>query len=171
MRAISLLAVLAIPVTCSRSLRHFEDNENVSPAHTARKIDNRPSGDGALPSIFIVGAQKGGSSSLFELMTGHPSFCSGDHKEIHYFDNLAIYEKGIEHYKQMFTDPKCSRISGARFIDGTPILHYPAVWQRIYDTYSFNVTLRTNLKFIVLLREPVAREYSWYQHTTRAGTI
>jgi len=46
---------------------------------------------GNLPSIFILGAQKGGSSSLFEFLLEHPTLCKGDHKEPHFFDDWKVY--------------------------------------------------------------------------------
>jgi Sulfotransferase domain len=51
------------------------------------------------------------------------------------------------------------------FVDGTPMLDTPYVWQRIYDSYPVNA--RDKLKFLVLLREPVSRDYSWYEHGVR----
>ena len=124
---------------------------------------------GTLPTVFIVGAQKGGSSSLYELMQQHPQLCRSFHKENHYFDHPDNYLYGVDYYKSLFADTKCDNVTGSHFMDGTPILHYPSVWQRIYDTYNHSISLRDSLKFIVLLREPVARDYSWYQHATRTG--
>ena len=37
------------------------------------------------PRLYILGTQKGGSSSLYELMLAHPLFCGGDHKEPMFF--------------------------------------------------------------------------------------
>ena len=124
---------------------------------------------GTLPTIFTVGIQKGGSSSLYELMVEHPLICAGLHKEVHYFDHPENYARGTAYFRATFSDPKCDGKHGTHFVDGTPILHYPSTWQRIYDTYSETTEIRDNLKFIVLLREPVSRDYSWYQHTVRTG--
>ena len=143
-------------------------NFGVRPGGKHAANDKRRQG-GTLPTIFIIGIQKGGSSSLYELMIEHPLLCSGLHKEMHYFDHPDNYAKGTDFYRQMFSDPKCDSRNQSQYIDSTPVLHYPSVWQRIYDTYSYSVEMRDNLKFIVLLREPVAREYSWYQHTARTG--
>lgn len=126
---------------------------------------------GTLPTIFIIGAQKGGSSSLFELMVEHPQLCAGLHKENHFFDHMSNYDEGTEFFRQMYASPKCDHIAGSHFIDGTPILHYPSTWQRIYDTYTESPIIRDSLKFIALLREPSAREFSWYQHATRTGEL
>ena len=126
---------------------------------------------GTLPTIFIIGSQKGGSSSLYELMVEHPQICRGLHKELHYFDHLNNYAEGTEFYRLLFQNPKCDGIVGAHFVDATPIIHDLSTWKRIYETYSGSKNVRDNLKFIVLLREPVSRDYSWYQHMTRTGRI
>ena len=126
---------------------------------------------GTLPTVFIIGVQKGGSSSLYQLMVQHPQLCGGAHKENHFFDHPDNYEKGTPYFKAMFFDEKCDGKAGTHFLEGTPILHYPSVWQRIYDTYSEIPQIRDKLKFIVMLREPVARDYSWYEHMTRTGLL
>ena len=126
---------------------------------------------GTLPTIFIVGSQKGGSSSLYELLVEHPQICRGLRKELHYFDHSSNYAQGTEFYRRLFQNPKCDGAVGAHFVDATPIIHDPSTWQRIYDTYNSSKNVRDNLKFIVLLREPVSRDYSWYQHRTRTGRI
>ena len=124
---------------------------------------------GFLPTIFIVGAQKGGSMSLVDLLMQHPHICIGKHKETHFFNNDENYEKGGEWYKNQFIDSKCTlRSSKSKFIDGTPILHIPDVWKRIQKLYDKEKVNKDNLKFIVLLREPVTRDYTWYQHVIRA---
>ena len=46
-------------------------------------------GTGNLPLIFILGAQKGGSSSLFEFMREHPQLCGARKKEPQFFSQLT----------------------------------------------------------------------------------
>ena len=136
---------------------------------TTRYLRGEEKVKGSLPTIFVVGAQKGGSMSLLELMTQHPMLCGGKHKEPHFFNNDENYEKGVEWYKGQFADPKCAKNpSKAKYIDGTPILHIPDVWRRIVKMYDKEKENKDNLKFIVLLREPVSRDYIWYQHVIRA---
>ena len=107
--------------------------------------------------------------SLLELITQHPTICTGKHKEPHFFNNDENYERGVDWYRSQFSDPKCSKIANkARYVDGTPILHIPDVWKRIQKTYDKERESTENLKFIVLLREPVSRDYIWYQHVIRA---
>lgn len=44
---------------------------------------------GNLPSVFILGCQKGGSSSLFEFMKLHPQLCGSRKKEPQFFPQLT----------------------------------------------------------------------------------
>lgn len=157
--------------------RNIDENKSVfSKNRSLRQQAVYPTTEksGNLPSVFLIGAQKGGTSSLFELLVKHPSMCRGFHKESHYFsfDKDGIYDKGTDFYKKMYLDKKCDGINGTFYIDGTPILHNnPAngesVWDRIYNTYNISISQRDHLKFIAILREPVSRDYSWYQHSTR----
>jgi hypothetical protein len=151
-------------------------NRNLNNNRVTDQIKESGTEIGTLPSIFIVGAQKGGSSSLFGLMIQHPLLCRGLHKESHYFSPTNIgddyLEKGIDFYKQQFINATCDVKKGSKYIDATPILHShdqgnESVWKRIHDTYNTSIPLRDNLKFIALLREPVSRDYSWYQHSIR----
>ena len=79
---------------------------------------------------------------------------------------MNAHNKGVEFYKQQFNDGKCDGQSKARFVDSTPIFHVNEVWERIAKTYPSSI-MRDNLKFIVLLREPVSRDVSWYQQYVR----
>ena len=133
------------------------------------KIDTKV--DGQLPSIFIIGALKGGSLSLLDLISHHPLLCTGMQKEPNFFSNDDNYEEGPKVYKDMFRETKCSKNAKySKYIDGTPMLHIPKVWSRIADTYNNDKDgkkMKDNLKFIVLLREPVSRDFVWYQHKLR----
>lgn len=120
-----------------------------------------------VPTLFLLGVQKGGSSSLFEFLVKHPLFCGGDHKEPHFFEHDDRYQRGRRYYSRMYSDKKCLDNPTAQFIDGTPQLHYMhRVASRFNEFYSDEE--KKNLKFILMLREPVSRDYSWYQHSTRA---
>jgi hypothetical protein len=55
----------------------------------------------------------------------------------------------------------------SRFVDATPLLHLiNTTRQRLKSVYDKNRQGK-EWKFIVLLREPVARDFSWYQHKIR----
>ena len=150
----------------------LSDQKISQPTHQRKLSKNHGKNDnafGSLPTIFITGVQKGGSSSMFELMVSHPQLCGGTSKESHFFDKGTNYKKGIDYYKNLHHDKKCDHKNknDSYYVDGTPMISYTDVWGKINDTYSEDVKLRDRLKFILLLREPVSRDYSWYEHDTR----
>src|SRR5215831_4597026 len=65
-----------------------------------------------LPSWIVVGAQRSGTSSLYEYLVSHPLVLRAAREEIHYFDNN--YHRGLNWYGGHFA----TRIS-ARFIGRT----------------------------------------------------
>lgn len=83
-------------------------------------------------------------------------------KEVHYFDQR--YEgNGIQFYSKRFEH--CLKDQKDRIGDATPA--YLRYAQRVFDTYTHPKAPRglvKELKLIVILREPVARELSWYNH-------
>jgi hypothetical protein len=167
--ALSMTGILAQSVPFKHTNMHT--GNNIKAHSNMSDVKDKLREGGRLPTIYIIGAQKGGSSSLYELMVKHPQLCGGDRKENHYFDHPLNYEMGTAYFKSMYFDEKCNKVKGTHFVDGTPILHYPSVWQRIYDTYSDTPHIRDSLKFIVMLREPASRDYSWYEHVTRTGEV
>lgn len=118
------------------------------------------------PRLYILGTQKGGSSSLYELMIAHPQFCGGDHKEPMFFKEDEFYKNGKDWYQGNYNDKKCKGKEGTFFVDGSTMMHrMPGVMERMDQFYSDEQ--KDDLRFIVLLREPVSRDFSWYQHWTR----
>lgn len=134
--------------------------------------------EGYGPSYFIIGAPKCATTSLYKLFTAkHPGICSSIVKEVHYFDRKGNWDKGAAFYSAHFSTNKqhCGKtINGSNtknmpFIDSTPdYFANRAVPARIYA--SFTKKDRHKKKFILVLREPVAREYSWYNHRARFCT-
>jgi hypothetical protein len=113
-----------------------------------------------LPSALIIGAQKGGTTSLFNYLVQHPDVIPPLGKELHYFD--LHFARGASWYRGRF--PYAHRLrGGALTLEGSPyyMLH-PHVPQRVAE-------LLPNVKLIAVLRNPVDRALSNYQHEVRAG--
>jgi hypothetical protein len=101
-------------------------------------------------NLFIVGAQKSGTSALHSYLEKHPQLASGDIKEIHFFDREQNFAQGASFYRLFFPIISKNRMS----IDSTPkYLYYSHCAERIHD-YS------PQAKIVILLREPVARAFS-----------
>lgn len=111
---------------------------------------------GRLPDFLILGAQKAGTTSLYDSIMKHPQTSAARTKEIAYFDRH--YEWGTDWYKSNF--PIGDRITG----EATPdYLFSDLARQRIAET------LPQHTKFIVVLRNPVDRAISHYFHEKRLG--
>lgn len=106
-----------------------------------------------LPDFIIIGAQKGGTTSLFDYLAQHPDMSLAKRKEIHFFDKN--YRKGLNFYKNYFP----LNWQGKEKLTGeaTPYyLFHPLVAERMSQHLP-------KVKLIVLLRNPVDRAFSHYQ--------
>lgn len=110
---------------------------------------------GALPDFVIIGAQKGGTTTLHGLLAQHPHVQGAVQKELHFFDKH--FENGPGFYKRCF--PQAEYRNGRRSITGeaTPYyLFHPHVPRRLAQ-------IAPQARLIALLRNPVDRAYSHYQ--------
>ena len=118
-----------------------------------------------LPDFIIVGAQKGGTTSLYSYLIQHPHVLPAEKKEVHFFD--LNHRKGARWYRSHFplrSDMlRREREAGARAITGEASPYYlfhPHAARRI-------AAVVPGVKLIVLLRDPAARAYSHYEHALR----
>ncbi|MEW4267077.1 sulfotransferase domain-containing protein [Priestia megaterium] len=116
-----------------------------------------------LPDYLIIGTQKGGSTSLYNYLIKHPDILPSSKKELHFFDKMENYKKGIGWYQKQFSFPISSnqkKITG----EATPnYLSDSLAPKRIARD------LPKTTKFIVLLRNPIDRAYSNYQMNVKRG--
>jgi len=111
----------------------------------------------SFPDFIVIGAQKGGTSSLFFYLNQHPNISLSIKKEIHFF-NLNFH-KGIHWYRSYFPFKKNAQTTG----EATPAyLFHPDVPERIHKVLP-------KTKFIVLLRNPIDRAYSAFKMNVRLG--
>ena len=113
-----------------------------------------------LPSALIIGAQRSGTTSLFNYLAQHPDVLPPLGKEIHYFD--LHYGRGVRWYRGRF--PFSARLrGGALTIDASPYyLLHPLAPERAAQ-------LLPDVKLVAVLRNPVDRALSHYQHEVRDG--
>jgi hypothetical protein len=123
------------------------------------------SGDiGALPEFVIIGAQKGGTSFLYYLLTRHPLVEPAARKELHFFDQPEYFDNGAEWYRRCF--PRVGSKDGQRSITGEATPYYlfdPPVAERM-------AKIVPKAQLIALLRNPIDRAYSHYQMQVKRGT-
>lgn len=120
-----------------------------------------------LPDFLLIGAQRGGTTSLYSYLTRHPSVLPSHHKEIHFFDQ--DYQKGTNWYRSNFPTIFRKywvqrRLSGpVETGEASPYYFFhPLVARRVAQTLK-------DIKLILLLRNPIDRAYSHYQLSVRLG--
>lgn len=111
----------------------------------------------ATPDFYIAGTQKGGTTSLFKYLSQHPQFLPPSKKEIHYFEKPSNRKKGAIWYKSHF--PLKYKLKSANAITGeaTPFMYAYHVPRLVHE-------LTPDAKIIFLLRNPIQRAFSHYQH-------
>lgn len=119
-----------------------------------------------LPQFIIIGTQKGGTSSLYEYLTQHPTILPALRKEIHYFDT-ANFTKGTNWYRAHFSLHLRKRYvensTGGSVLTGEAspyYMFYPHAPRRVAE-------LLPAVKLIVMLRNPADRALSHYYHQVR----
>jgi hypothetical protein len=119
-----------------------------------------------LPNTIILGAQKAGTTTLFDCLARQPGVLTSCIKEVHFFD-LGVSRR-IDWYRAHFPLEKeamALREQGLEpiVLEASPYyLFHPAVPQRV-------ASILPDARFIVLLREPVARAWSHYWHERTRG--
>ena len=137
--------------------------ENSGDAPSAEQVSGEPD-VGALPDFVIIGAQKGGTSFLYHLLTRHPLVEPAARKELHFFDHPEYFDHGAEWYRRCF--PRLSAEDGQRSITGEATPYYlfdPPVAKRMAEIVP-------KARLIALLRNPIDRAFSHYQMQVKRGT-
>lgn len=113
----------------------------------------------SLPNVLCIGATKSGTTSLYDILSQHTEVFTTSFKEPHFFDIDSVYKNGLDWYrKTYFSSVKNQKI----ITDFTPTyLFEKKAVNRIYND------LGKNVKFIIMLRNPVERAYSHYLHSKR----
>jgi len=113
-----------------------------------------------LPDFYLIGAQKCGTSALYDYLVQHPCIHPCKTKEPRFFDKY--YKRGVNWYKSCFpfTFQKNieSKMFHRKFLTGEATERYfehPHVPQRIKK-------ITPKAKFIILFRNPIDRAYSHY---------
>ena len=110
------------------------------------------------PDFVIVGAQRGGTTSLYDWLSGHPAVAPASRKEVHYFD--LHYGRGPRWYRAHFPIRRPGMVTG----EATPyLLFHPLAPEHVARD------LPAPTRFVVVLRDPVERAVSHYWHERRLG--
>lgn len=111
-----------------------------------------------LPNVLVIGGQRCGTSSLYKYLGSHPEVGASLRKEVRFFTKYMVM--GEDWYRSHFgleVGPK------KIFFEATPdYLLDPRVPQRVAE-------LMPGVSLIVLLRDPIVRAFSHYNHNRRLG--
>src|SRR6266478_3235889 len=113
-------------------------------------------------NFIIGGTQKGGTSALDSFLRQHPEIgMPATKKELHYFDREENFTKRPDYkkYHARFQPESRHRVIG----EATPIYMY---WNSApYRIWNYNL----EMKWILVLRNPVERAYSAWNMETKRG--
>src|SRR5438552_2997608 len=115
------------------------------------------------PDFLIVGAQKCGTTSLYNYLLRHPSVVPALKRSVKFFDHGPHWAKGVWWYRAHFPFTAGRAADRGRPLTGecTPsYLIHPLGAQRVKEAAP-------DARLIVLLRNPVDRAYSAYHHQHR----
>ncbi len=115
----------------------------------------------ALPDFLIIGAMRGGTTTLHDLLARHPAVSPAIKKEVHFFD--LYYLHGVRWYRSHFPDRTTLTRRDALTGEASPYyLSHPLAPRRARETVP-------EARLIAVLRNPVDRAYSHYWHSVRLG--
>lgn len=118
---------------------------------------------GNAPTFFILGGAKCGTTTLYHLLRQAEQVFLTARKEPRFFGNTPAFEKGFEWYlDEYFKGAEAYPARG----EATPqYLH-----GRRLVAERIRAALGDDLKFVVLIRDPVKRAWSHYLHMRRLGS-
>lgn len=135
------------------------------------------------PTFLIIGAQKSGTSWLHRMLREHPDVFVSERKELHYFSDPSVHDRGLDWYLGNFAaagrghralgeaTPNYLWTSDHRLDewgDGRP--EGPAFRRRIPE--RVHAELGGGIRLVALLRDPVERAISaFYHHLNRGGRL
>lgn len=116
-----------------------------------------------LPDFLVLGAMKAGSTTFHQYIINHPNVIPASIKEVHYFD---YYYGSNAWYRSNFPKKDEMKKNGISYLTGeaTPqYLFHPLAPKRVFE-------LIPKVKLIAVLRNPIDRAFSHYNHNVRNGT-
>lgn len=110
--------------------------------------------------FLIIGAQKAGTTSLYDWISQHPDIYAPQHlKDYPFFRSDKLYFKG-----EYFLHSKFGKVSHNKIVGGGSVqyIFFKKVPERIYH-------YNRHIKLILMIRDPVARAISAYRYAKERG--
>jgi hypothetical protein len=112
---------------------------------------------GGGPDFIVFGAQKSGTTSLYRYLVEHPRVAPAAAKQVDFFSHEKFHRGTGWYLSQFPADREEGEISG----EASPYyMFHPHAPRRVRD-------FDPHIKLIAILRNPVDRTYSHYQHQVR----
>jgi Sulfotransferase domain len=125
--------------------------------------EQAPNSNLPLPDFLVIGAQKSGTTSLYEYLRSHPEVFMPDIKELDFFTPELNWERGFGWYQRLFANPG----------EGIKAIGEASTSYTKYPRYSGSVELisqylpKANLIYVI--RNPIDRLRSHYVHNVAFG--
>lgn len=116
-----------------------------------------------LPNLLVIGAMKGGTTSLWEYLGRHPSVHMSPTKEIHFFDRDDRWARGASWYARHFADAGPEHVVVG---EATPAYTRFPLHQQVPARAA---SLLPGARLVYVLRDPIARIRSHYLHHRTLG--
>ena len=116
-----------------------------------------------LPTFLIIGAMKAGTTSLFHYLREHPQIFMPKIKEVDFFTGTTNWGRGMGWYERQFAAATSDYVAiGEASTAYTKYPHFPGVPDRIVEHLP-------DVKLVYVIRHPIDRIRSHYQHRVAVG--
>lgn len=121
-----------------------------------------PALDSVLPNFLVIGAMKAGTTSLYHYLQAHPDIFMSSVKELDFFVEKANWQRGLDWYRKQFNGAHGAVAVGEASTAYSKHPVVPGVPERIASHIP-------RCRLIYVLRDPVERIRSHYQHRVAVG--
>ena len=112
-----------------------------------------------IANFILGGSQKAGTTAVADYLHRRHDVCrSSAGKEAHFLDHEEQVAQGSVHYESLFERCNAKTLI---LMDATP--SYMLYAHNVYQIYQA-AGMADSVKILFILREPVSRELSWYNH-------
>lgn len=118
-------------------------------------VDRGPEGDGALPNLVIIGAQKCGTTALHGYLALHPEIGMSRVKELTYYNHAPRTGRDEAWYRSWFDPTKAVRG------ESSPAYTHHPTFEGIAERMHASIP---DARLIYLVRDPLSRTLAHYRH-------
>lgn len=115
-----------------------------------------------LPTFIVIGAMKAGTTSLYHYLRGHDQIFMSRIKELDFFVTESNWSRGLSWYRHQFSGAEAALARGEASTLYTKFPEYQGVPERIAGIIP-------DVQLIYVVRDPVVRLRSHYQHRVMTG--